>query len=217
MGVRKHTSTVYLINLGLLKEFRDPDTHLHIPLNKDIGLVGTTAFASINSYLCLELAQWDDLESLAYILFYFIWGFLPWQGVRLEEQEILKHKQEITTHDLYCRLLLEFCLFFEHCCSLSFKGRPNYNHFFHLFDNLLAKERPQSDVGFDWYYNLPPFFSSPSDPLLITLSNPNLMAKQPLLLNPPSLENLPLLPPSEPSITSSPLDQPLVKPLVPIP
>ena len=43
------------------------------------------------------------------------------------------------------------------------------------------------------------------------------MAKQPLPLNPPPLENLPLLLPSEPSITSSPLDQPPVELLVPIP
>ena len=77
MGVRKHASTVYLIDFGLSKEFRDPDTHLHIPLNKDVGLIGTTAFASINSHLGLELGRQDDLESLAYVLFYFIWGFLP--------------------------------------------------------------------------------------------------------------------------------------------
>jgi len=66
-------------------------------------------------------------------------------------------------------------------------------------------------------YNPPLFFSLPSDPLLITLSKPPPMAKQPLPLNPPSLENLPLLPPSELSKPSSPLDQPPVEPLVPIP
>jgi len=66
-------------------------------------------------------------------------------------------------------------------------------------------------------YNPPSFFSSPSDPLLVTLSKPNLMAKRPSPLNLPPLENLPLLPPSEPSKLSSPLDQPPVKPLVPVP
>jgi len=70
---------------------------------------------------------------------------------------------------------------------------------------------------YQYCYNPRPFFSSPSDPLLITLSKPNLMAKQPLPLNPPSLENLPPLLPSEPSLTSSPLDQPPVEPLVPVP
>jgi len=150
MGVGKHASIVYLIDFSLSKEFRDPDTHLHIPLNKDVGLVGTTAFASINSHLGFELGWRDDLESLAYILFYFLWGFLPWQGLGLEEQDILKYKQGITTLDLYCRLPLEFRLFFEHCRSLSFEAKPNYDHFFHIFNNLLAKEGPQSNAGFDW-------------------------------------------------------------------
>jgi len=42
------------------------------------------------------------------------------------------------------------------------------------------------------------------------------MAKQPLPLNPSPLPDLPPLPPNEPSKPSSPLDQPPVKPLVPI-
>jgi len=62
-------------------------------------------------------------------------------------------------------------------------------------------------------YDPPQFFSSLSDPLLVTLSMP----KQPLPLNPSSLPDLPPLPPSEPSKPSSPLDQPPVEPLVPVP
>jgi len=62
-------------------------------------------------------------------------------------------------------------------------------------------------------YDPPQFFSSLSDPLLITLS----MAKQPLPLNPLPLPDLPPLPPSEPSKPLSPLDQPPVEPLIPIP
>ena len=62
-------------------------------------------------------------------------------------------------------------------------------------------------------YDPPQFFSSLSDPLLVTLSMP----KRPLPLNPSSLPDLPLLPPSEPSKPLSPLDQPPVEPLVPIP
>ena len=62
-------------------------------------------------------------------------------------------------------------------------------------------------------YDPPQFFSSLSDPLLVTLSMP----KRPLPLNPSSLPDLPPLPPSEPSKPSSPLDQPPVEPLVPVP
>ncbi len=90
MGVSKQANLVYLINFGLSKEFRDPKTHAHIPYKKDLGLTRTAIFASINSHLGLELGRQDDLESLAYILFYFLWGFLPWQG--LGKKDMLKSK-----------------------------------------------------------------------------------------------------------------------------
>jgi len=66
-------------------------------------------------------------------------------------------------------------------------------------------------------YDPPQFFSSSSDPLLITISKPPLMAKRPLPLNPPPLPDLPPLPPSKLSKPLSPLDQPPVEPLIPIP
>ena len=150
MGVGRHASVVYLIDFGLSKEYRDPNTHQHIPFNNGLGFIGTAAFASINSYLGLELERQDDLESLAYILFYFLWGFLLWQGSRPEEQEFLESKQGITTLDLYRGLLPEFHTFFEHCRLLSFDSKPNYDHFCHLFNNLSVKEGPRGDVAFDW-------------------------------------------------------------------
>jgi len=66
-------------------------------------------------------------------------------------------------------------------------------------------------------YNPPPFFSSPSDPLLITLPKTPPMAKRPLPVNPSPLPDLPPLLPSEPSKLLSPLDQPPVEPLIPVP
>jgi hypothetical protein len=90
MGVGEQANVVHVIDFGLSKEFRHPKTHAHILYKKDLGLVGTAVFASINSHLGLELGRWDDLESLAYILFYFLWGFLPWQG--LEEDDMLECK-----------------------------------------------------------------------------------------------------------------------------
>ena len=53
-------------------------------------------------------------------------------------------------NNLYRELPLEFRMFFEHCRSLPFNGKPNYDHFCHLFNNLLVEEGPQGDVTFDW-------------------------------------------------------------------
>ena len=150
MGLGKHANIVHLIDFGLSKEYRDPNTHAHIPFNTGLGLVGTATFASINSHLGLELGRRDDLESLAYMLFYFLWGFLPWQGLGLEGDDVVKSKQGITTFALFQGLLLELCMFFNHCHLLPFDGRPNYDQFYHLFDGFLVKEGLQSDMAFDW-------------------------------------------------------------------
>jgi len=122
--------------------------HLHIPFKKDLGPVGTATFTSINSHLSSELGRRDDLESVVYILFYFMWGFLPWHS--LGHQDILESKRLITMLAIFHELPLEFCMLFEHCHSLSFEGKPNYDHFCHLFDDLLVKEGLQSDVTFNW-------------------------------------------------------------------
>src|SRR6266566_9523684 len=116
---------VYLIDFRLLKEFQNPNTHVHIPYNKGLGFTGITTFASINSHMGSKLGRQDDLESLAYVLLYFLWGFLPWQGLRARKA-ILESKHTITTHKLFLDLLVEFHTFFEHCHSLSFDGKPNY-------------------------------------------------------------------------------------------
>ena len=89
-----------------------------------------------------------SLATLAYTLFFFLWGFLPWQG--LENNDMLECKRTIPTCDLFHELPQEFRAFLEHCRSLSFDGKPDYDHFLALFDNLLSKEVYQGDAAFDW-------------------------------------------------------------------
>ena len=53
-------------------------------------------------------------------------------------------------HALFHGLPPELCAFFEHCRSLSFEDKPDYDHFCNLFDSLLAKEGFSGDVEFNW-------------------------------------------------------------------
>jgi serine/threonine protein kinase len=101
MGVGKHTDIVYIIDFSLSKEFRHPDTYLHIPYTRAQGLIGTATFASTHSHLGFELGRRDDLESLTYILIYFLRGSLPWQGLELETHDlVVESKLATLAHDL---------------------------------------------------------------------------------------------------------------------
>ncbi|KAI6023003.1 kinase-like domain-containing protein, partial [Pisolithus microcarpus] len=70
MGLTESKDTVFLIDFGIVKQYRHPSSHIHIPKEKTDELVGTLAFASLS---------WrDDFEALAYTLLFLCNGSLPW-------------------------------------------------------------------------------------------------------------------------------------------
>lgn len=151
VGVGEQANLVYIIDFGLSKEFRNPDTHRHIPYSTTLGLTGTPTFASINSHLGLELGRRDDLESLAYILIYFLRGSLPWQGANVGNCDlVVENKQTISTYDLCHGVPVEFRTFLEYSRSLSFDEKPDYDYLHGLFDNLLLREGFKSNLAFNW-------------------------------------------------------------------
>ncbi|KAH9010839.1 kinase-like protein [Lactarius pseudohatsudake] len=128
IGLGTQANIVYLIDFGLSKEYRDPYTNKHIPPDTNL----------------------DDMESLAYILIYFLRGHLPWQGLPPGSQDIVECKQQTTPRDLCHGLPVEFCTFLEYCCSLSFEKKPDYGYISGLFDGLSLREGFQHDSAFDW-------------------------------------------------------------------
>eukprot|EP00914_Ancora_sagittata_P005114 GHVO01010586.1.p1 GENE.GHVO01010586.1~~GHVO01010586.1.p1 ORF type:complete len:455 (-),score=55.12 GHVO01010586.1:299-1663(-) len=147
--------TVYMIDLGLAKKYRDPRTHQHVPYKENKNLTGTARYASISAHLGIEQSRRDDLEALGYVLMYFCRGQLPWQGIRANSkqdkyQKILERKMA-TPVDVLCREFPSpFASYLNYCRSLRFEDRPDYAYLRSLFRDLFDKEGFQDDGIYDW-------------------------------------------------------------------
>jgi hypothetical protein len=54
-------------------------------------------------------------------------------------QNIHVLKQSITSHPMFKELPAEFLIFLQHCRSLAFDDKPNYDYYLNLFNNLLPE------------------------------------------------------------------------------
>ncbi|KAG6878309.1 casein kinase I [Termitomyces sp. T159_Od127] len=155
MGIGKRGNQVNVIDFGLAKKFRDPKTHLHIPYRENKNLTGTARYTSINTHLGVEQARRDDLESLAYVLMYFLRGSLPWQGLKAatkkQKYDRIMEKKMTTPTDLLCRgFPNEFGIFLNYTRALRFDDKPDYSYLRKLFRDLFVREGYQYDYVFDW-------------------------------------------------------------------
>lgn len=86
IGYGKDVNTLYLIDFGLSKRFKCPKTGQHIQSKKLPFPTGTLRYCSVNAHRSKEQSRRDDLESIGYILLYFLKeGHLPWIDLTDEE------------------------------------------------------------------------------------------------------------------------------------
>ncbi|KAH8726656.1 casein kinase 1 epsilon [Phaeosphaeriaceae sp. PMI808] len=149
MGIGTQGNTVYMTDIGLAKEIEDPDRHIY-------SVVGTLRYASINAHLGKEQSPRDDMESLGYVLLYFLKGSLPWQGLKCKSKEkekmILKKKQQVEKRQarkrgLFNGVPVEFKKYFE---LIRSEKELDYRYLRRLFRCLFRRQHFQYDNVFDW-------------------------------------------------------------------
>lgn len=133
MGLGKRANQVHIIDFGLAKKYRDPKNHIHIPYRENKNLTGTARYASINTHLGIEQSRRDDIESLGYVMMYFLRGSLPWQGLKAatkkQKYEKISEKKMVTAIEILCRgFPSEFVTYFQYCRSLRFDDKPDYSY-----------------------------------------------------------------------------------------
>lgn len=155
MGLGKRANQVHIIDFGLAKKYRDPKSHIHIPYRENKNLTGTARYASINTHLGIEQSRRDDIESLGYVMMYFLRGSLPWQGLKAatkkQKYEKISEKKMVTAIEILCRgFPTEFVTYFQYCRSLRFDDKPDYSYLRKQLRDLFTREAYQWDYVFDW-------------------------------------------------------------------
>ncbi|KAJ8768826.1 hypothetical protein K2173_023730 [Erythroxylum novogranatense] len=155
MGLGRKANQVYIIDFGLAKRYRDATTNRHIPYRENKSLTGTARYASCNTHLGIEQSRRDDLESLGYVMLYFLRGSLPWQGLKAatkkQKYDKICEKKLSTPIEVLCKNHpVEFASYLHYCHSLTFDQRPDYGFLKRLFRDLLVREGLEFDYIFDW-------------------------------------------------------------------
>ena len=155
IGLKKKNTILYMIDYGLSRKYYDNKKKEHIPYKEGKNITGTVKFASIYTHLGIEQSRRDDLESLGYMLIYFLKGNLPWNDIKgkNKKEKYLKIKEkkiEVTPNIICSDLDNVFKLYFEYVRNLQFDEKPNYSYLIKLFKDNMQKNKFLYDFEFDW-------------------------------------------------------------------
>ena len=163
IGIHEKSNVIYLIDFGLSKRYKNAKTHQHIPYREGRALTGTARYVSINTHLGIEQSRRDDLESIGYMLIFFLKGVLPWQGLKNGNEKytrIMEKKLQIPTEILCYGLPDEFTYYLNYTKNLRFEDRPDYDYLRGLFIKLLGTCNNlyglnKEMLKFDWCFDDP--------------------------------------------------------------
>ena len=157
IGYKGKEKNIYLIDFGLSKIINnDKKNQFLLNIKNEKIVIGTVRYISMNAHLGNEQYKKDDLESLAYMLVFFIKGELPWQNLkaksRKEKYTKIYQKKKHTVNSELCNFLPdEIKNFVSYILNLNQKQNPDYSKLMNLISNLMKKYGYINDLQFEWY------------------------------------------------------------------
>lgn len=151
-GIGEDVSTLYVMDFGLSKQYITGSKHIPHKVEKE--LVGTARYASINVHYGIEPSRRDDLESVGYMLIYFLKGSLPWQGLKEKKGEdkikLIGDTKRWTSLTKLCKDIPDcFAKYLKHCRQLSFEEQPDYEY----LKKILKDEAIASNLELKFCWN----------------------------------------------------------------
>jgi serine/threonine protein kinase len=154
IGTGKKKSRIFLIDFGLSKTYLDTEQN-HVEYRTDRSFTGSFRYSSIRNHKGIEQSRRDDLESIGYMLIFFLKGKLPWQGLRgstksKRSENIFNTKNSTSLSELCKGVPREFHLYMKYCRVLRFLQKPDYNLLRNLFIVLFNNKKYNLDYVYDW-------------------------------------------------------------------
>ena len=151
---------IYIIDFGLSKKYKSSRTNKHIQYKKTKMFSGTEIFSSLNACKGFEQSRRDDLESLGYMIIFFLnGGNLPWRKLSGKTKsdklkKICAMKNNVNFEELFKDMPREIIYYMNYCRELDFEQKPNYNYLRDLFKKILKSLGTNNDLHFSWIKDL---------------------------------------------------------------
>jgi serine/threonine protein kinase len=151
-GINENYNKIYLTDFGLSKNYIKKEKHINFATREN--LIGTLRYASVNVHLGIEPSRRDDLESLGYMMVYFLNSSLPWMGKKQQgdQMDIIGEIKMTINLSKSCEIIPKQLIeFIALCKNMQFSEEPNYEKLRKLLIEIA--EENKSELKYQWSYN----------------------------------------------------------------